>query len=466
MPTDTTSTPAETKPQRIIRLAVNNIMRISAAEVRPDGNPLVIVAGRNSQGKTSLLDSIAIALSGKDLPAQPIKRGEATASVILETDELIVTRTFSQTGGAKLEVRDRDNNKLTQPQTKLDLLFSKTTFDPLTFANSKPLDQANTVRRIAGLDFTADDAEHAKIFEERTTVGRDLRAAQARRDQHRRTDAPEQEISVADLAEQLENAQEVNRGIERRRQTLEQLARQNDQQAAAVASAEVAVEDAKRALATAEAALDKAKAVLETKRQQWEAESAALADVQPEDTAAIRQQMAEAEETNVRIRANQAFRTEHAEVVRLQGAVAELTGKLDAIAQRKQNALGAAKFPIEGLAFNDEGVTFNGVPFDQASSAERIRVSLAIACALNPNLRVMLIRDGSLLDEESVALIAEYAAEHGAQVFMECVGNRDDATVIIEDGHVTSTPAADAKKAGAKAGKGESAKADAALKLE
>jgi hypothetical protein len=452
------TTPPETKPQRIIRLAVNNIMRISAAEVRPDGNPLVIVAGRNSQGKTSLLDSIAIALSGKDLPAQPIKRGEATASVILETDELIVTRTFSQTGGAKLEVRDRNNEKVTQPQTKLDLLFSKTTFDPLTFANSKPLDQANTVRRIAGLDFTADDAEHAKIFEERTAVGRDLRAAQARRDQHRRTDAPEEEVSLSDLAEKLENGQETNRGIDRR---LEIFARMEEYEG----NCKTAVDEAQRAVEAAQLALEGARAELEQASANVVTTKAEVANLEKVDTAAIRQQMAEAEETNVKVRANQAFRTEHTEVVRLQGAVSELTGKLDAIAKRKQDALGAAKFPIDGLAFNDAGVTFNGVPFDQASSAERIRVSLAIACALNPNLRVMLIRDGSLLDEESVALIAEYAAEHGAQVFMECVGNRDDATVIIEDGHVTSTPAADAKKADTK----KPGKADpktAALKLE
>lgn len=459
MPTDTAETTTEQtpKPQRIIRLAVNNIMRISAAEVRPDGNPLVIIAGKNSAGKTSLLDSIAIALSGKNLPTQPIKRGQPSASVVLETNELIVTRTFSQTGGAKLEVRDRDNNKLTAPQTKLDLLFSQTTFDPLSFANSKPADQAITVRRIAGLDFTADDAEYAKVFEERTGIGRDLRVAQSRRDGYVRTDAPDKEISVSDLAEQLENGQEKNRGIDRRIENFAQMESHRD-------DCKAAVEEAQRAVEAAQRVLDERKAQLEEATANVVATRTEIAALEKVDTASIRQKMAEAEETNVKVRANQAFRTEHDEVVRLQGVQANLTSKLEAINQRKQNALAKAKFPIDGLAFNDAGVTFNEVPFEQASSAERIRVSLAIACALNPNLRVMLIRDGSLLDEESVALIAEYAAEHDAQVFMECVGNRDDATVIIEDGHVSATPAADAKAAASgKAGKGDPKPAD--LKL-
>jgi recombinational DNA repair ATPase RecF len=52
---------------KIIRLTVQNLLRIQAAEVTPDG-ALVIVAGRNDQGKSSLLNCIGIALSGKNLP--------------------------------------------------------------------------------------------------------------------------------------------------------------------------------------------------------------------------------------------------------------------------------------------------------------------------------------------------------------------------------------------------------------
>lgn len=434
-------TPTESKPQRIIRLAVNNIMRISAAEVRPDGNPLVIVAGRNSQGKTSLLDSIAIALSGKNLPAQPIKRGQANASVILETNELIVTRTFSQTGGAKLEVRDRDNNKLTAPQTKLDLLFSQTTFDPLSFANAKPIDQANTVRRIAGLDFAEDDKEYAEVFEERTAIGRDLRAAQARRDQYSRTDAPEREVSVADLAKQLADATENNQSISGLAGKRTAIFQHIDGNAKEIENLEAQLAEAKRRSVVFAEQLIAVDEELKAKQ---------LIDLE-----AIRGKMQTAEETNVKVRANQAFRNEHDEVIRLQGVQGALTARLEGINKRKQDALAAAKFPIDGLAFNDAGVTFQGIPFEQASSSEKIRVSLAISCALNPNLRVMLIRDGSLLDSDSLKLIGDYAAENDAQVFIEKVADDPEGcTVFIEDG-TSYDP-----KTGSKSRKTDAQKAD------
>lgn len=431
---------------KIIRLQVNNLLRISAAEIKPDGSPLVIVAGKNQQGKSSLLDSIAIALSGKDLPKEPIKRGAASASIILETDEYIVTRTFSQTGGAKLEVRDREGARLTSPQTKLDALYTRTTFDPLTFVHMKPLEQADTVRRIVGLDFAKEEEDRAKLYNDRTAIGRDLKSAQARRDGIQRdTSAPTAEISVAELAEKLEKAQQINRGIENRKTALSQMLAETDRKAAEVYEAEAAVEDAKRAVENAEGALQRAKIVLDNQRQKAEAESVALAEVKDEDTDGIRTQIQNAENTNQRVRANAGWDREHKEVTRLQGEQSRLTGLMEAIDSKKAKALESAKFPIDGLAFNESGVTFNGLAFEQASSAEKIRVSLAIAVALNPTLRVMLIKDGSLLDEDNLALIGTFAAEHDATVFLECVGNREDATVIIEDGQVASTPKADAK---------------------
>jgi hypothetical protein len=92
--------------------------------------------------------------------------------------------------------------------------------------------------------------------------------------------------------------------------------------------------------------------------------------------------------------------------------------------------------PIEGLALNEEGVTFNDLPFSQCSSAEQLRISVAMGLALNPKLKVLLIRDGSLLDEESMKALAEQAAAADAQVWLERVGDKDKCAVIIEDGAV------------------------------
>jgi hypothetical protein len=61
---------------------------------------------------------------------------------------------------------------------------------------------------------------------------------------------------------------------------------------------------------------------------------------------------------------------------------------------------------------------------------------MAVALAMNPKLRIVLVRDASLLDSDNMAIIAEMAEAAGAQVWLERVGTADAGAVIIEDGEV------------------------------
>jgi len=56
----------------------------------------------------------------------------------------------------------------------------------------------------------------------------------------------------------------------------------------------------------------------------------------------------------------------------------------------------------------------------------------------NPELRVIRIMDGSLLDSDGLALIADMAKDADYQVWIERVGNGDGMGVIIEDGEVSA----------------------------
>ena len=51
---------------KIIKLETENVKRIKTACIEPDGS-MVVIGGRNGQGKSSALDSIAYAIGGKAL---------------------------------------------------------------------------------------------------------------------------------------------------------------------------------------------------------------------------------------------------------------------------------------------------------------------------------------------------------------------------------------------------------------
>jgi hypothetical protein len=106
---------------------------------------------------------------------------------------------------------------------------------------------------------------------------------------------------------------------------------------------------------------------------------------------------------------------------------------------RKHEALSHAKFPVPGLGFSDDGLTFEGLPFEQASYAQQLRVAVAMGLAQNPKLKVLLIRHGNALDATSLQLLGELATQHGAQVWLERVAeSADGVSVFIEEGRVTS----------------------------
>jgi len=106
----------------------------------------------------------------------------------------------------------------------------------------------------------------------------------------------------------------------------------------------------------------------------------------------------------------------------------------------QSDRIGAAKFPVEGLSLNEgAAVEYHDVPFEQLSSAEKLQISVAVGLELNPQLKVLLIREGSALDSNGLKLIAQLAAEAGAQVWLERVSEtKEGVSVLIEDGAVAS----------------------------
>ncbi|MFZ2624797.1 MAG: hypothetical protein WAX29_06090, partial [Propionibacterium sp.] len=157
---------------------------------------------------------------------------------------------------------------------------------------------------------------------------------------------------------------------------------------------------------------------------------------EPQSTSDLETQLADLEQTNAAIRANNEARTKASQRDELREQYSALTEQIAAVDEAKTTALATAQFPVEGLGFDADGVTFQDIPFTQASSAEQIRVSLAMAMALNPKLRVLRIKDGSLLDPEALQQIRDQVEKNDFQLWIERVGDADEGAVIIEDGAV------------------------------
>lgn len=104
---------------KIIRLEAENVKRLQAVSIVPQGDT-VVIGGKNGQGKSSTLDSIAYALGGKRLiPEKPINNGHDKAKISVDLDSgLTVTRTFTKNGGGSLFVSNADGARYQSPQKR------------------------------------------------------------------------------------------------------------------------------------------------------------------------------------------------------------------------------------------------------------------------------------------------------------------------------------------------------------
>jgi hypothetical protein len=434
---------------KIVKLQAENFKRLRAVEIRA-GRNLVEIRGKNAQGKSSVLDAIMCALGGGDvLPQTPIRRGAETARIQLDLGELVVTRRFTA-GGSSVIIEAASGARFPSPQRMLDDLIGAIAFDPLEFTRMRPGDQLDALRRLVKIEVDTDalDGLNARDYEKRTDVNREVKRlrGQASGIQYP-ADLPPALVDAEAITARLRNAGEINAGIEaeksRRQQRL----------------AEVADNDIERLRILETAAERRARAAALLKEaEQWEVSAANLAEEiernrveladflenpVPEliDTAALVEALEAARTVNSQLAEKARRETLEAEAAALEQQAAQLTASMEGRTAAKVRAIAEAVMPVEGLGFGDGEVLFNGIPLDQASQAEKIRVSVAIAMSANPKLRVLCVRDGSLLDRESWRALEDAVTSNDFQAWIEVTDDDAKTGIVIEDGTVRSAPA-------------------------
>ena len=418
---------------RLIRLQAKDVLRLEAVDITPEGN-LCIIGGQNAQGKSSVLTAIACALAGKSaFPDVPVRRGKKTAEIVVDMGDLIVTRQIDAKGTTRLVVAGPDGAPKRSPQSILDALVGRLTFDPLEFSRMPPKAQAETLRELMGLDFTKRDEDRAEAYDRRTTINRDLKSAKARLDaiEDYPSDTPDEVPDIDALHDEAQRVDVHNMEIQQRTKKL-------DASRAEAFALQAKIVEAQRQVKAME---DELEIMVENGKKL----AKAVGTDKPIDVAPFRQKLREHGRVRDAVRRKQAFKALCKEIKDAEAQAENYTKQIEAADADKAAMIAAAEMPVPGLAFDETGVMLNGLPFSQASDAEKLRTSIAMGFAANPKLRILLIRDGSLLDDESLKLVAEMADERDGQIFMERVGDGPECQIVIEDGAVVGERDLDAE---------------------
>lgn len=438
---------------KIVSLMAENVKKLKAVLIKPEGS-VVKITGANEQGKTTVLDCIFWALAGsRNIQKQPIRTGEKKARIVIDLDKFVVTRKFTESGST-VEVTNKDGAIYKSPQAMLDGLIGSLSFDPLKFSREQDKQvemllkvvkidhDHDKLKLIAGvpivkMESPIDDINNAykTVFAERTNVNRDVDRVKKILSSYE-TVGKADRVVTTELITERDRLQQINLDNDKKREAL--VAMTNDAARADhdIEAIETSIKDLELKLAQHKAALSKMVEARKALSESIESKTTEINSLVDSDLTDINSKIATADTTNLNAEKWEAKQKLIAEFKQYEEKADRFTAALEKIKSYKDELISKTEFPVPGLGFSSAGVTLNDIPFEQCSSAQRLRASVGIAMAMNPELRVIRIDDGSLLDKNSMSIIEEMAKDKDYQVWIEVVGEDNKVGIYIEDGEI------------------------------
>lgn len=396
---------------RVNKLYIKHFKGIQEIEIY--GSNVVEICGPNGSGKSTVLDAIVAALGGprKSNDVKPLRNGTRRGEVEVDLGDLIVTRKFSERKST-LTIQAKDGSKWNQ--SGLDNLIQSLSFDPLAFVREKDKKkQVKMIRNLCpevsasmdGIDTQISESERKRelLFREISRFGR--------------IDPVEkvEPVDISAVASELELAslhnseqREKKMAIERQRHELS--ATQNELKSLADQYHRLKKVYSQKGADIEQ--LPKPKSEINTAELQQKIVNAS----------AINERAQLYIENQKRIKAKKIVEVERQQIVDF----------IDGLKTSKKRILEKAQLPVPGLAWDEDGITVNGIPIEQLSSGEQITLSAQILMSTHPDLRIMLIRDGTLLDEKRFHELVSTACDAGYQVWVERVGHHAFTNEAIE----------------------------------
>jgi recombinational DNA repair ATPase RecF len=384
---------------KIKKISVNNLRNINHLEVDLNGCTAVIVGG-NNKGKSTLCRALIDRFRGiKNDNIVRINEIDGRYEMHLTSGEIFVWE-IDCNGKEKVTIiSDRKKEKVTKEMMQY---YFPVGFDVDKFLNEGSLKQQKTLQQLSGLDFTEVERAYKQAYEDRTYQNKRCKEEEAKQilmephwEEHIRDIKP--------LEEELENISFHNMRYE---------------------TVKNKVAEKKATLLTNYTLIEKLKKEIETlqedcmqletdidKGDSWLSEE----ERKPKSNK-YRQNLKDKIED---IKNNNAALEGKHRLIKIQLNALEADETVKKIISDKEEMIRLADMP-EGFGFSEEGITYNGLPYDKKNQSSSALYIGALKLAARVIGEVKCIHfDASFLDKNSLQQIQEWAESNNLQLLIE-----------------------------------------------
>lgn len=411
---------------KITNFKLENVKRVELLEMQLQEKGLVVIGGKNGQGKTSVLDGIAAGLGGAKFIPSNLRNDDAKkpATIRIELNNGLVVERKGK--NAALTVTDPEGKKA--GQKLLDKFISAFALDLPAFLNATTKEKAQYLLDTLGIGDKLSDLERQEkeLYDERTIVGRQGQSAAAHANElPEYPDAPLFGESISELAQQQQEIMQRNA----KRQTAQDR----------VAECQNRIKSRTGLIATWEAEIEAAKKEIKKIQEDMRAVGE-MAKEEPESTEEIEEKIRNIETNNAQIAANKAKADAESAAEKLRKEYAALTEKINSVRDERMALLDKAELPLKGLSVEDGELVFDGQKWDCMSGSQQLRVAAAIASAIKPECKFLLLDKLEQMDAETMREFGKWAEAQNLQIIATRVTtNPDECKIIIEDGKEKTT---------------------------
>jgi len=401
---------------KIKTISVSNIKAVSNKSANFNGCTAIITGG-NNKGKTSFLRSLMDRMRGikSDIILRQGERDGLYEMELTNGEKLSWAINKSKDGSTKEKMTLTTSDGQKQNVTKeICKHFFPEIFDVDEFLNDAPKEQRKKMQKLANVDFTELEAQYKALYEERTWANKKEQEAKILYD---KVGVPDSGMSkeldqqpLLQLQQELADVnlhnEKVNNFVYRLDSKKALLKGHND----SIKKLQEQIKTLQDECMQLETDIDKGDKVL--KDPKWQSKTDA-------DKQAINAKILKELEKNKLIEENNKAIAAKEALVKAQKNCVELQESLDAIERDKKDALKASSLP-EGFAFTDDGIEYEGLPFNrQQLSSSRVYIGALKLAALTLGDVKTLHFDASHLDRPNLLEIEKWAKTQGLQLLIE-----------------------------------------------
>lgn len=402
---------------KVESIKIVNFKGIKGVDKKLEGRS-VYVLGKNAGGKTTFIDAVFMALTGKNMPSEPIKKGEKEAKIEVDLGggSAVIVDFAIKAGKTTQKLTYLEDGAIVKesPRARLNELIGTVDFDPFEFMNKSPKEQLDYFLKIAGINTAKLDQEYQE----------NLDLIKLEKNELKKHDLVPYDEELAALEERptsevvaaLDKAKDKNRLISETKTKIDQK-----------------VERGK----VVQTEIDKLLAELDTLNGEVEKWMAWYSKQTPTPLEPLQAAVDNLDKNNKAIREAREVKKSNELREKLQENIDGATEANKKLREDKEALVNNALKGIEGVTFDGEQFLLNKLPFEanQGNTAAQIIAGLQIGLKMLGEVRIARF-EGSLLDDANLSSVEKWAEENDLQLFIEMVDRSGEGLKIelIEEG--------------------------------